>query len=69
MNYEIIIRDSKNNELVRQVVPKSCLIAVLEVEDMKLDGWKKKNQVWCNLSEEEKRRMLEHSTFENNEDI
>ena len=62
-SFEIIIRDSKGNEIVKQAVPNTCMISVLEVEKLKdANGWNKRKEVWCNLTEEEKRRMLEHST-------
>lgn len=64
MEYEIIIRDKKNNELVRQIVPETCLIAISKIEyPFKQTGWKKKVQIWNNLNDDEKKRMLEHSTF------
>lgn len=62
--YEIVIRDSENNELVRQLVPTTCVISIVQVESPKeLYGWKKRTLLWDNLSDEEKKKMLEHSTF------
>lgn len=67
--FEIIIRDKNNNELVRQVVPDTCLIAVIQNEQITQDGWKKQIPLWMSLTDEEKSRMLAHSTFESNKDI
>lgn len=54
--YEIIIRNKRNNELVCQIVPETCLVAVNKIEyPPELDGWKRKTPLWNNLSDDEKK--------------
>lgn len=62
--YEIIIRDSKNNEIIKQEIPDSCAISVIKVESTEeLQGWNKREVLWSNKSFDEKKRLLEQSTF------
>ena len=64
INYEIIVRDSKNNEILKQEIPDSCVISVIKAESTEeLNGWYKREMIWSNKSFDEKKRLLEQSTF------
>ena len=54
MEYEIVIRDNDNKEIVRQIVPEPLFIYITKLEMIE-DGWKKATPLWNNLSEKEKK--------------
>lgn len=65
--FEIIVRSKEGKIIINQTFSQECMIAITSNEyPLELEGWKKSEQVWCNMSDKEKRRMLEHSTSYNN---
>ena len=62
--YEIIVKDKNGKTLLRTKFDDDCVISVIESwTEPDMDGFRKAKQVYSNVSNEEKRRMLEHSTF------
>ena len=62
--YEVIVKDKSGSTLLRTKFDDECVISIIESwTESDMDGFRKAKQVYSNVSNEEKRRMLEHSTF------
>lgn len=62
--YEVIVKDKSGSTLLRTKFDDECVISIIESwTEPNMYGFRKAKQVYSNVSNEEKRRMLEHSTF------